>query len=335
MVPDALAHVNVVRIIGQIMDALVICPQCNRNNGVRRTTCLYCGAALPVTDDTAAVQVPTLRHVEPWERGFSVVLAPLDRDEPTAHQLDRFREITQLDDEVARAVFAARVSLPVARVPTEGEASLVARLLGEADLGATVVPDAALALERPARRIREVRLGADLLEASVLWADWIAIRRDDISVVVEGHCVATRVDITEQATGRPGRMNVDDTSQYFLESYAIDIYGASIDESIRIKADSFDFASLGAKPSPRLDENVAALRDRLAAYVGPSRYDASYARIAKLLEHAWPAASTVRSHGLLFKGDFKRYTASSVTTDALGQFAKYSRLRYLLTSAVV
>jgi hypothetical protein len=277
--------------------------------------------------------VPILRPVEEFEPGFSVVLAPLDREAPTDRQFARFCEITHMEDETARAVFAARISLPVARVPTEGEADLVARLLGESDLGATVVADTALELGRTVRRVREVRLGPEQIEARVLWGDWITLSRDEIVLAVEGHVVSTRVDITEAATGRGRKLDVFDTSQYFLESYAIDLYGASIDSSIRIKADSFDFGCLGWQPSPRLDENIAALAELLREYIGASRYDASFGKIAKLLEHAWPSASSFQSKGLLWRGNFKRYTTSSVTTDAAGQFNKYSRMRYVLTNA--
>jgi hypothetical protein len=333
MVPEPLLRVNVPRIMRPTMDAVATCPQCNRNNAVRRTTCLYCGAALPVTDQTASVQVPVLRPVEEFELGYSVVLAPLDREAPTDRQVMRFCEITHMEEELAQAVFAARVSLPVARVPTEGEAGLVARLLGETDLGATVVPDATLEVGRLARRVREIRLGPEAIEAHVLWGDWIALRRDDLLLAVEGHVVSTRVEVTESATGRRGKMDVDDTSQYFLESYAIDLYGPSIDASIRIKADSFDFACLGWQPSPRLDENIGALARQLRDYIGASRYDASFAKVAKLLEHAWPSASSVRSKGLLWRGNFKRYTQSSITTDAAGQFNRYSRMRYVLANA--
>ena len=56
------------------MPDVITCPSCNRNNGVRRTSCLYCGAPLPVTETSAALQVPTLRPVEEWEKGFDLTL---------------------------------------------------------------------------------------------------------------------------------------------------------------------------------------------------------------------------------------------------------------------
>jgi hypothetical protein len=308
------------------MTDLIACPRCERNNGLRRTTCLYCGAELPVTAESAGQQVPILRPVEEWERGFTVVLAPLDEEAPTARQLARLSEIARVDEGAARAFLDARTSLPLVRVATEGEADIVARLLGASDLGATVVADAELTLDRQTRRVRELRLGPTALEAHVLWGEWEAVPRDEIALAVEGRVVGSTVEIVE-GTGRKRGSEIEDTSEYFAENYVVDIYGASLEHSFRVKADSFDFSCLGAQPALRLDENVSALAALLASYLGASRYDASYSRVARLLANAWPIESRVRSYGLSPRGDFRKYTKSFVTKDALTHFTRYSRMR--------
>lgn len=38
------------RVDGKISAGLSICPSCNRRSNAHRTTCLYCGAALPVKE---------------------------------------------------------------------------------------------------------------------------------------------------------------------------------------------------------------------------------------------------------------------------------------------
>src|SRR4051812_39629801 len=115
------------------MSDVVACPRCNRNNGARRTSCMYCGEPLPIVD--AVLQVPTLRPLEEWEKGYSVVVAPLDA-EPDRAQVDRLAEVVRLEEPAARAILDARLPLPVARVASEAEAALVARLLDAADLPA-------------------------------------------------------------------------------------------------------------------------------------------------------------------------------------------------------
>jgi hypothetical protein len=287
---------------------------------------------MPVTEETAGRQVPTLRPVQEWERGFTVVLAPLDEEAPTAHQLVRLCEIARMDEETARAFLAARVSLPVARVGTAAEAGLVARLLGAADLGAAVLPDERLALDRQTRRVREIRLGPASLDALVLWGAWDSLPRDEVALAVEGRVVGTKVEIVEGAgRGRRGASDPGETAQFFVETHVVDVYGPTLERSFRVKADSFDFACLGVPPGPRLDDNVAALTGLLSQYLGPSRYDASYSRVARLVGHAWPAESQVQSHGLKRRGDFRKYTRSSVTTDGLAQFTRYSRMLYALS----
>jgi hypothetical protein len=314
------------------MHDLIACPACDRNNGARRTTCLYCGATLPVTEETADLQVPTFRPVEDWERGHSVVLAPLEGDEPTNHQIERLAEIGKMETETASAVFASRTPLPIARVGTPDEAGLVGRLLGSAGLETAVVPDEALALERQVRRLRELRLGANELEAHVLWGAWESLSRDEVALIVSGRAVTKTVEIVEGA-GRKKKTDAGDASMTFSETWLVDVYGPSLDRSFRVKADSFDFSCLGRRPAPRLEENVAALVELLADYVGRSRTDASFGSVAKLLEHAWPSAASVRSIGLTMRGDLRRYTRSQVTTDAVAQFTRYSRMRYVLSRA--
>ena len=289
---------------------LVQCPRCNRNNGARRTTCIYCGAPLPVTDASAAVQVPTLRAVEEWESGFTVVIAPLDQQMPARRQIERLAEVTRMEPELADAILSARAPLPVARVAGEQEAALVSRLLGEAGLGASVVADAALDLGRHLRRVRELRFDDATLGIHVLWGDWVSVPRDEVAAVVEGRVVSTKTDLLEGVGRTRGALDLVESSQYFVESSVVDIYGPSLDASYRVKAESFDFACLGVRPSHRLDENFAALGCALERFVGPSRYEGGFHRVARLLDHAWPRVSRVDAKGLGRRGDFKKYTVS-------------------------
>lgn len=320
-----------VAILAGVSDT-VLCPSCGRTNGLRRTTCIYCGVVLPVTDYSAGVQVPTLAPVEEWEHGYTVVIAPLDTEGPSDRQVARLAEIARMDEANARAVIATRISLPVVRVATEGEAELVSRLLGEAEFGATIIDDEALRLREMSRRVREVRIGDDSIDLLVLWGDWITVGRDAIQVLVEGRIVDSTVEIVEGIGRKRGTLDVQDTAQYFQESYAIDLYAGSIEQSFRLKPDIFDYTCLGIVPSPMLEANVAELSRQLRQWIGPSRYDGNYRQVARLLDTAWPPSSRVNWGGQLRRGDFKKYTKSSVTTEALSQFTRYSRMRFALTT---
>lgn len=308
----------------------VECPKCRRQSGVRRTACIYCGEPLPVTADSAGVQVPALKPIEEWESGYSVVLAPLDQDTPSARQLTRLAEIAHIEESEARSFLDSRISLPVARVGSAQEAELIATLLGDADLGTTILSDESLALDFVLKRVREIRLGEENIAVQVLWGDWAYLPREDVVLAVEGRVVATQVDIVEGVGKQRRTFDVEEAAQFFIESYAIDVHGPTLGQGFRIKADSFDFGSVLENPSVRLDQNVTELGATLEAYLGASRYDADYSRVVRLLDRAWPQESRVQSHGLRHKADFKKHTSSSVTTDASRQFTRYSRMRYRL-----
>jgi hypothetical protein len=311
------------------MSAVVLCPRCNRSTSLRRTSCIYCGETLPVTDAATAVQVPILRTVEEWERGYSVILAPLDL-ELTARQLERLCEIARLPESEARSILEARTPLPVARVPSLEDADLVARLLAEADMGTSIVADADLDLDRASHRVSELRMEEDALQLLVLWKDWVSIRREDLVCAVEGHLVSNRVDIVE--TPKRSKREIVGTSEFFSESFTVDVYGPTIESSFRIRAERFDFTCLGGRPAPFVEANVNRLRTALAGYLGASRYDASFRRVSRLLDHAWPPASRVASRGLGRQGDFRKYSVSSVETDPLAQFTRFSRTRFVLAT---
>jgi hypothetical protein len=313
------------------MNDLVSCPQCARNNAVRRTHCLYCGEALPVTEATSSVQVPTLRTVEDWEQGFTIVLAPLDSESASEAQVARLCEVARFEEEIAVEALGARVPVPVARVPQLSDAELVVRLLGASDLGATIVADKDLAMGAIARRVRAVHFEANRLRLDVLWGDGAAIGRGDIVCAVEGRVVTSTVEILE-STGksRRGHRELVDTSEFFAERFVIDLYGPTLDESYRIKADAFDYGCLGERPAPTLETNFARLRDALATFVGQSRYDRDFVRLSRIVDRAWPASSRVSSRGIARRGtSVKKYSASVIERDAHTQFDRYSRMRYV------
>lgn len=290
---------------------------------------MYCGEPLPETEAALDAQVPVLRPLEEWERGFNVVLVPLDR-EATDREIERLAEVAAMEESLARTVLAWRAPVPVARVVSDREAEQVVRLLDAASLAATIVPDADLGLERTIRRARSLRFGEDRLEVLVFLGDWVSLDRGDIVLAVEGRVTSTRVDIVE-AAGQKRKRELVETSEYFSELFVIDIYGPSLEESVRIRAEGFDFGCLGGRPAPFVEANVNRLVEELSRYVGPSRFDSGFRETAKLLGHAWPPAARSSSRGLAVRGDFKRYTVSAVETDALSQFTRYSRLRYRLS----
>jgi hypothetical protein len=272
-----------------------------------------------------------LRPLEDWERGFSAVLAPLDAETSSDAQVARLCEIARMDEVIARAALAARSPLPVVRAASRSEAELVVRLLGVVGLAAEVVADEDLALGTLARRVRSVEFDADALRLDVLWGERVTLPRADIVCVVEGRVVSSTVEVLESTgAARGGQRDLVETSEFFAETYSLDVYGPTLDASFRVKASAFDFGCLGGRPASNVETNFSRLCEAFASYVGRSRYDADYGAYTRILDHAWPANARVASRGIARRGaTIKKFSASLVERDALAQFTRYSRLRYV------
>jgi hypothetical protein len=311
---------------------LVACTKCNRNNAIRRTNCLYCGEPLPVTAESSTVQVPILRPVEDWEKGFTVVLAPLDAETPTDGQIARVCEVARMEEDLARATFALQTSVPLVRVPTKQDAELVARLLGASDLGATVVADEDMALSTISRRIRSLAFDGDDLTIEVLWGGKQRIARTELACLVEARVVTSTVEFLESAgKTRAGQKDLVEASEFFEESFVLDVYGPSLESSFRIKAEAFDYGCLGEPVAPNVETNFGRLCGKLGTFIGHSRHDRAYGRLARVLDHAWPTTSRVSSRGIARRGaTIKKFSASVVERDTLAQFTRYSRMRFVM-----
>lgn len=312
------------------MSDTIPCTKCSRNNGKKRTTCIYCGEPLPISEATLGEQVPFFAPAEDWELAYTVVLAPLDNFDATERQILRLSEITKMHEDLARIALDARVSVPVLRVKTLEEADLAARFLGEADLGSTVVADSDLKLKTRPNRVRELRFGDTHLDCHIMFGDWVRVDRDDIRFAVEARIVATQYEIIEGQGKKVGEFDPLESKQFFLESYAIDIFCSAVEECYRIKADCFDFSCLGSSMSHRIDANTDTLGQWLKRFIGASRYDQNFPKLARVIEYAWPAVTSVNSFGLRAGGDLRRYKRSIVSTDGLSQFTRYSRTMFVL-----
>src|SRR6187549_2590999 len=55
---------------------MVRCEECLRANPPTRVNCLYCGAVLPLSEQTMNLQKPALRPMEKWEQGYNNIVLP-------------------------------------------------------------------------------------------------------------------------------------------------------------------------------------------------------------------------------------------------------------------
>jgi hypothetical protein len=305
------------------MDDLTIqCPACGRATGRRRRSCIYCGAELPAAEVRATTTHIGARQLEEWEQGYSVICSSSGQATPeTARQL---ADLVRIDADAAYALLECEYAIPVARVALEAEAEFLCSSLRDAGVATEVVPDASLELETVARRVRSIELGEADMVMRCNVAEQHVMRVADVICCVEGRLVASRVDVLEERVRSKRAFDVVEASRADQEIYLVDVYGRSPAERYRIRADGFDYSATLATPALIVDENFRRLTDELKLRFG-DRYHSEYKRLTPLLEHAWPAPSRVEARGVSFKGDFKKYTQSAVTSDPVRQFTRYSR----------
>jgi hypothetical protein len=315
-------------------DQMVRCEECLRANPPTRATCLYCAQALPVTEQNAALQRPTLRRLENWEQGFNCIFMPgrtassLDDD-----GLSEAASLLRLTLEEARRIFESKEPLPLARAASSSEASLIERRLEKLGLCVRTIADDELALETPPpQRIRALELSDDTLIAwptgsnDVLRAPWEAV-----SLFVTGRIIVRQVEV-EERRGRRAEKEIVDTRELSADDALLDIYSNAEEGNWRIIAGNFDFSCLGAKKSLLAAGNFVKLVAELRARAAHAAYDDSYVYLRQTLNAVWPLEQQTKSRGWRRRGPGRIRTEEVTTSDNEMQFTRYSRLRFYLKS---
>ncbi len=309
-------------------EQLVACGRCSRTNAPTRMNCLYCGAALPRTEERAALLRPTLRKLEEWEEGFNVVLLPGPTQPAASDKLGDAASLLKLEVAHLEGCLAAGRALPVARTASE-EAELIIKRLGALGLAAEVFGDEALGFEVPQRRVRALEFADDAL---VLWPS-----RDEapervpwprVALLVKGRVTRRRLEVEERQGGFRRRGEIVESRELSTDEAALDLYAFEEGDGAgwRLWADRLDYSCLGARKSLTAGENfktlTALLRERAAGAV----YDEEYARLRPLLAPVWPPAEQNESQGIRREsvGRYNREAVTVISNEA--QFTRYTRL---------
>jgi hypothetical protein len=309
---------------------MVTCEACLRANPPTRTTCLYCGAVLPVTENVAALRKPTLRPLEAWEQGYNNVLLRREVGE-LPQQLDEIAALLRLDVADIKLVLSKGNRLPVARAATVEEASLVEERLRALGVETVIVPDADLAVGTlPPKRIRalefqdDVMVGREPASDSVLSIPWA-----EVSLLVTGRLLVTKVEVEENKF-RGGERDLIDSRELSTDDGVLHIYGKYQDSSWRIAAGSFDFSCLRDRKGLLASRNFALLVGVLQGRAPLAEFDDSYVGVRQLLNAVWPLEQQTEGRGW-HRGRPGKHNVKSVTrSDNETQFTRYSRLRHYL-----
>lgn len=307
------------------------CPACARRTPAARATCLYCGAALPVT---AIESAPSQRNIDSFEHAFNTVLEPASPGigSPGGFQGDAQQEAAlasalKLDVTEARELLASGKRIPVARSQTRQEADMIAALIRSRGLRAEVVADEEMRLRHDLVRARRISAEAGELHVRHSGGSF-SLPGSEVRLMVLGGLKNRRVDYTESGLARSSA--VLDSAEFFSNEALLDVYSSTVERSFRIKSDAVDYSGLVERLSMRAEENFRLLVARLRELAPQARLDEEFARVRHLFGRAWPERSRTEARGVKRKGISLRPVArSSVISDNRDQFDRYSRLMFI------
>ncbi|HEV7889897.1 MAG TPA: hypothetical protein VGP08_04630 [Pyrinomonadaceae bacterium] len=310
-------------------DELVACGKCSRANAPTRMNCLYCGAPLPVTEQSAALRRPALRKLEEWEQGFNIVLHP-PSTRPAPETIEELAAFLRLDAARLSEMLDAGTTLPVARAASGEEAELIVSRIKARGLDAEVLNDDLLA--RTPVRVRALGFDADALvlmttaEATPAGVFW-----DKVVLLVVGRIVTRRVELEERPSKLSGRGRLTDAREVASDEAVLDIYTSDAEhEGFRVMADGFDYSCLGAGKGLLARDNFKTLVAELRARAASAALDEGYARLRAQLASAWPPAERNESGGLRRERPGRLNTESVTVVSNEAQFTRYARMRRLL-----
>lgn len=317
-------------------DEMLTCEACLRANPPTRTSCLYCGGALPLTEAGASLQRPTLRHLENWERGYNTVLVPGQGAHPAEESLREIAGLLRLQLLDLKRLLETNEPLPLCRPATLDEAALIERRLSQLGLAALTIADADLEKESaPTRRLRAAELTAEALivhptgggpAQSLSWTELL--------LLVSGRLMVRRLSIEERkARGRrsDAEQEIVDARETYADEAVLDIFTSAREtNSWRIAAGHFDFSCLGESKGLIATENFNALTSLVRSHAPQAVYDDSYDRVRRVLAVVWRPEQSVESRGWRRALPGRYSTEELTTSDNEAQLTRYALLRLYL-----
>lgn len=311
-------------------EQMIRCEECLRANPPTRVSCLYCVAPLPLTESSKQLRKPVLRQPEKHQLGYNNILLPTNH--PVAEDvIAGSAALLKLTEENVREIFGRELPLPVARTVSRQEAELVCDRLGDLGLDSIVLADDELGSDNALKRVRamsfddvSVRIyqAGAAEEMEVLWTD--------ISLIVPGRLIETRIEIKERIT-RKSENEILDTSEFFRDEAVLDFYVANHAATWRVNANGFDFSCLGNDKALIANENIGKLQRLLVARASNAKFDDTYRSVRNLLELAWTTQPETQSSGWRRERPGKLSVGLTNTKSNESQFTRYSRLRDYFT----
>jgi hypothetical protein len=311
--------------IGFKPDEMLPCRKCARTNPPNRVKCLYCGAELEISAETATRIAPNLRKLENWENGFNLIYSP-GTESVSAETTAKIAKLLGLEREVLQKIFDARKALPVGRCETMKEAEILQNRLRESGLKTLIVADENLAADNLPKRLRGLEFRDDKLLLILFNNDEVEeINAEDLILMVSGAIFLKAVESTEAR--KKGESRILDATETASDEALIDIYSRNESGGYRILTKGFDFSGLGAEKGILARENIKKLVAKLHAVAPNAKLVDDYLALRNVLGEVWEVEQRKDSQGLT-RQRFGKFDLSNVSTSSnLQQFTKYSRLQ--------
>ena len=293
---------------------LVGCASCARSNPPTRSTCLYCGAALPFNADRDDSPATTAQpEGDSTVRFYVSVRSQTAEIEGTA--------LNELANSSRAKLLRLGDSFALATT-SKTDAQMVSERLAAMGIETDLISEEGLGL-RTAREIAALECDQESLTAFThRTVEKVSTSWEKISLIVTGRFYFSHFETDQK---RKGKKEVVDERELVTDEAVLDLYLHDQEPPWRIRAARFDFSCLGDEKTLTVFDNFKTLIRLLRERASNAIFDDSYVHLRSSLNEIWPIEMRAGEKG-------KRHTVfgsvdSSVTiSDNEAQFTQYSRL---------
>lgn len=320
-------------------EQMIDCDKCSRKNPPTRLACVYCGGKLNVSAEQAAHVRPTLRKLETWEKGWNVVLLPSKQSnsggEISIDAANRIANFLRLEPSDLDKIVEHQRALPLARVETQEEATVISRYLQNNDLNIEIVSDADLKVDVLPKRVRRLEFGGSYLNLNLIGKEDepVCLFYAEIELFVLGALLERQVENRERRKGED-RFEIRDSRETSSDEGVLDFYSQNDSTGYRISMRSFDFSCLETEKKMFASENFKILLEKIRARIPGAAVDDSYNRARAALGLVWPLEQRSESLGWQRDGIGKFSIENRLTMSNNVQFMRYSRMLQKLKQKV-
>lgn len=304
----------------------ISCPKCQRLSPPTRSTCLYCGADLPIIQAEA---LQKRQKLETWEYGYNLIFLGQDENYKTEN-LEEVTRYVDVEKESLERIIELQKQLPLVRVRKIEEAELLMHKLSEHGIRTRIIEDETL--NQVPRRLHRIDINDE--EISLILFGSKEVRRLSKAskvLIVKGTLYKKQIKTVSDRKRRQSLLK--DSVEFDEDEVLIDIHVEKNLTGYRILASGFDFSRVLESEKRRLAvENLPLLIKKLLQVLPNARLIDDYDEIYALLSNVWEFDESRSSIGWRRKSFGGYQVENEIQINNFSQFTKYSRLQWYLNN---